>query len=64
MSVKQAGRYCPHCQANVMATGTAPNHLLHLVLSVLTAGIWLIVWLLVAAGKVGGYRCTRCGSRV
>lgn len=30
MSQKQAGRYCAHCQKNVMATGTAPNHLLHL----------------------------------
>lgn len=64
MSQKQAGRYCTHCQKNTMVTGTKPNHVLHLVLSILTAGIWLIVWLLVSIGKMGGYRCTQCGNKV
>ena len=27
------------------------NHLLHLILSILTAGIWLILWILVAASN-------------
>lgn len=38
-------------QATVVK-GKRPSHLLHLVLSVLTAGVWLIVWLLV--GLLGG----------
>ena len=33
-----------------------PNHVLHGILTVLTAGIWLIVWLVVAAG--GGHKET------
>lgn len=28
--------------------GRKPNHILHLVLSLLTAGVWLLVWLIVA----------------
>ena len=32
----------------VMVKGKRPNHLLHLILSVLTVGLWLIVWLIVA----------------
>jgi hypothetical protein len=34
----------------VLATGHRPNHLLHLILSVLTLGLWLLVWIFVALG--------------
>jgi hypothetical protein len=47
-----------------MATGQKPNHVLHLLLTVFTAGLWGVVWLLLAAGSAGNYRCTRCGARV
>ena len=33
----------------VMGRGRRPNHILHLLLSVVTVGLWLPVWLLVAA---------------
>ena len=33
----------------IMVRGHRPNHILHLILSIITLGIWLIVWLLVAA---------------
>ena len=61
---KQTGRYCAHCQKDVMASGTTPSHLLHFFLSVLTFGLWVPIWILVAVGKIGGYRCTQCGNRV
>ncbi|TDE99009.1 hypothetical protein EXU48_02140 [Occultella glacieicola] len=31
----------------VVVFGTTPNHILHLLLSVFTAGLWLIGWLVV-----------------
>jgi len=62
--VKQAQAYCPTCARRVMATGQKPNHVLHLLLTVFTAGLWGVVWLLLAAGSAGNYRCTRCGARV
>ncbi len=40
-------------QATV-AKGKNTSHLLHLVLSIVTAGIWLVVWLLVAV--LGGLK--------
>ena len=62
--MKQASGYCSACRRRVYATGRSPNHLLHLVLSVITFGLWLVVWLLLAVGTAGNYRCTRCGGRV
>ena len=56
--------YCYRCQRNVLAIGRTPNHVLHLLLSLVTCGIWLLIWPLVAAWSIGGYRCLRCGSRV
>ena len=35
----------------VLANGTKPNHILHFILSILTAGIWLIIWLFIALGS-------------
>lgn len=64
MGQKQTGKFCAHCNKNTMATGTTPNHVLHLILTLFTVGLWLIVWVLVAAGKIGGYRCTQCGNNV
>lgn len=32
----------------VMVKGNRTNHVLHLILSILTLGVWLIVWALVA----------------
>lgn len=34
----------------VVVYGKKVNHILHLILSVLTLGLWLIVWLLVGIG--------------
>jgi hypothetical protein len=31
-----------------MAKGHRPNHVLHLILTIITLGVWLIVWILVS----------------
>jgi hypothetical protein len=64
MGIKTTGKYCNYCQKNVMAQSNKPNHLLHLVLSVVTAGLWLIVWLVLVISSMGTYRCTQCGGKV
>ena len=33
---------------SVLVTGSKPNHILHLILTLLTLGIWIIVWILVS----------------
>lgn len=35
----------------VLVYGTKPNHVLHFILSILTAGFWLIIWLFIALGS-------------
>lgn len=64
MSLKTKGAFCSHCQTQVMAQGTKPNHILHLILTLATMGFWAWVWLIVTIAKAGKYRCSRCGNRV
>ena len=35
----------------VVKTGSKPNHVLHLILTILTLGLWGIVWLILAFGS-------------
>jgi len=44
-----------------MAIGSRPNHVLHLILTILTGGLWLIVWIILALRR-GSLRCVRCGA--
>ena len=55
LKCKTCGRPTPHLVDR-------PNHILHLLLSVVTAGLWLIVWLFVGAGEKKA-TCTVCGSK-
>lgn len=61
MSEQHKSGFCERCQKQGVVFRKRPNHILHLILSVLTGGIWIIVWLLLSL-KVGGWRCAACGS--
>lgn len=65
MSVSQSSHYCATCGQQRLFVKQKPNHVLHLILSVLTVGIWaLFVWIpltMIAASK--GARCTTCGQK-
>ena len=39
-----------------------PNHVLHVILTVFSGGLWLPMWVL-AAVYPGAYRCTTCGAK-
>ena len=45
MGVLTGSGYCPYCREKVMVACTANTHALHLLLTLLTGGIWGIVWL-------------------
>lgn len=47
----------------VLAEKQTPNHVLHLLLSVVTAGIWVPVWILLILFGGGPYKCPSCGAR-
>jgi len=61
MSVKLTSKYCKHCKKKVLATGEKPNHILRLLLTLVTMGLWIII-----SGKsnLSRYRCSQCGSKV
>lgn len=69
MSIEYIGGYCETCKANRKLERKAPNHILHLLLTIIlgifTAGIgaiiWIIVWILVSI-RFGGWICSTCGS--
>jgi hypothetical protein len=64
VSVVQTSGYCPVCQRQSLFIKPRINHVLHLILSILTVGIWaLFVWLplgFINSGKRP--RCQTCGS--
>ena len=64
MGQKQTRRFCKTCGENRLAVRTTPNHVLHLILTILTAGLWAIVWVIVSVVSAGNFRCSQCGSKV
>ena len=63
MAYQEATGWCKTCGRQVMIRRKGTNHILHLLLTIFTAGLWIIVWILVSI-KIGGWRCTSCGRRV
>lgn len=65
MAVVQSSAWCATCRRQTLHTKERINHVLHLILSVLTAGIWaLFVWLpLGMKNSASRTRCSVCGSK-
>jgi len=51
---KTCGRQTPHLVS-------APNHVLHLLLSLVTFGLWLPIWILIAFFSGASPTCMTCG---
>ncbi|OOY19713.1 hypothetical protein BMI86_13885 [Thioclava sp. DLFJ5-1] len=60
MPTVQRMKYCPTCGAKTLHIQQRPNYLLHVVLTVLTAGLWLVPWLLFIGPSTP--QCTACGG--
>jgi hypothetical protein len=64
MSMVQSARECPVCQRLTLHAKDRPNHVLHLILTLVTFGLWGFVWLAVAIGNTQTRpRCMTCGRR-
>lgn len=59
---QEASGFCKGCNRQVVVRRKGTNHVLHLMLTVLTVGFWSWVWLL-SAIKIGGWRCSQCGLK-
>lgn len=61
--IKEKSMFCKNCSKYVMVRKYGLNHIFHLILSLITAGFWLIIWLLlIILNSFKNYRCTQCGS--
>lgn len=61
MSTYQEMMYCAACDKPTIHLRTKTSHILHLLLSLVTAGIWIIVWILMAQSNSLRSQCTACG---
>jgi len=57
----QTCKFCPQCQKQTLWARPGTNHILHLLMAILTCGLWLPIWI-VASIRIGGWRCQSCGS--
>jgi hypothetical protein len=54
--------HCPHCRRETLFIPARIRHSRHLLIIVLTAGLWTIVWAALVLGKcLRPWRCSVCG---
>jgi hypothetical protein len=58
--VKQLTAWCPVCGRQSLFQKPRINHVLHLILSIVTLGLWLFVWAFL--GFVNSSRQPRCST--
>lgn len=59
---KATRKFCPNCKAHKRFEKEGINHVLHLLLSIVTFGVWSVVWILLGLISIAKpYRCAECG---
>jgi len=56
-------RMCKYCGKETVFIGKKTNHILHLVLTVLTGGFWAIIWALAFWQNKADRTCTICEKK-
>ena len=62
MATAQTMKTCIGCGKPTVHLEQRMNHILHLILTVITAGIWALVWILLAVLHDTNPQCTQCGQ--
>jgi sterol desaturase/sphingolipid hydroxylase (fatty acid hydroxylase superfamily) len=65
IETESARVYCDYCERNTRHERDVkrPNHILHLLLSVFTVGLWLPIWILLGlSAQKGKWSCSQCGE--
>lgn len=61
--MKQSQGWCRYCGKYVLTQRPTRNHLLHFLITILSCGAWVFVWLILAI-CTPAWRCSKCGSKV
>tara|TARA_R110000787_G_scaffold214407_1_gene323635 strand:- start:35 stop:295 length:261 start_codon:yes stop_codon:yes gene_type:complete len=56
--IRQRLKHCGKCNKTTTYSFDEPNHILHLLLSLITAGCWVPIWLLIVIS--GGFSLGKC----
>jgi len=63
MATKQTNGHCAQCQQPRLFQKQKMNHVLHLVLTIITLGLWSIVWIILGISSSSKpMLCTVCGG--
>ena len=63
MTIKQQHQFCSNCNQIMPANKDIPNHIMHAVLSLMTVGWWLIIWIfLILKTNKNQFHCVKCGN--
>lgn len=57
----QASYFCPQCSAQRLFTAQEMSHTPHILATVFLCGLWLPIWLLIAATYNPRFHCAQCG---
>lgn len=60
MAERTARMWCDECEDWRNCSSPTPNHVLHLLLSLVTFGFWLVVWFFMLFWS--DFHCRECGS--
>lgn len=63
LAQQETTKHCPKCNARVRAIRPGTSRLWHLSWTVVTLGLWSIVWI-VDVVRRPGWRCERCDTRL
>lgn len=65
MGWKESSGVCSNCGTRRRTRKKTCNHVLHLILSIITAGLWVIIWIFeVITDASTKYNCVECGLPV
>lgn len=53
--------YCDLCEKQTIHLQPATSHVLHLLLSIVTVGFWVIAWVFIAKNNASQSKCSICG---
>jgi hypothetical protein len=62
MSTYQHMEFCKICQKQTIHFSEKPNHILHLLLSIITVGIWIPMWIIITLIVMFRNECNLCGG--
>ena len=63
LSQQETSKYCDHCGKQVLALRPGTSRARQLLLTIVTLGLWSIVWIIDAIRRPG-WRCGECDQRL